>query len=200
MIHQSAALPARIRTLQLDLQNPIECPTIFPASLSNAFQKTSPLKTSPHLNAPSMTLTPPNPAPTASSNSDISSIRNTSWTTTGTVSFTTAPFTTPTRLCQTTLAMTPPNPQPCPHTEDLLPPLLSICLLKSSPCHTQPSLAHTLDYLDLLLPLPMLQYPLEEALSSPTISSPLGRCPLNRFAAVTATTLDCDTKLLLCRP
>src|SRR6266478_7911948 len=101
-----------------------------------------------------------------------------SWTTVGTVSSTTAPFITPTRLCQTTLAMTLPNPQPHLHTKDPLPPLSSIRLLKSSPHHSQPSLAHTPEYLDSLLLLPMLQYPLEKTPPPPT---------------VTAMTLDCKT-------
>src|SRR6266478_9337348 len=106
-----------------------------------------------------------------------------SWTTAGIVSLTTVPFITPTRICQTTLAMTPPNPQPRPHTEGPLPPLSSIHLLKSSPHHSQLSLAHTPDYLDSLLPLPMLQYPSEETLSPPTISLPSDRCPLGQIAA-----------------
>src|SRR6266446_9157600 len=103
-----------------------------------------------------------------------------SWTTAGIVSLTTVPFITPTRLCQTTLTMTPPNPQPRPHTEDPLPPLSSICLLKSSPRRSQPPLAHTPDYLDSLLPLPMLQYLSEEIPLPPTISSPSDRCPLGQ--------------------
>ncbi len=175
-------LPACIRTLHIELQNSIECPTIFPASLSSAFQKTSPLKTSPCLNASSMTSTPQNPALTVSSASDISSVQSMSWNTAGIVNLTTAPFITATRLCQTTPAMTLLNPQPHPHIEDPLPPLLSIHLLKSSPCRSQPSLAHTPDYLDSLLPLPMLQYP-PDPTQPLTISSPSDKCPLAQSAA-----------------
>src|SRR6266403_2667965 len=72
-----------------------------------------------------------------------------------------------------------PNPQPCLHMEGPLPLLSSICLLKSSPHHSQPSLAHTPEYLDSLLLLPMLQYPSEETPLLPTITSPLGGCPLD---------------------
>ena len=97
---------------------------------------------------------------------------------------TTAPSITTTRLCQTTLAMTPPNPQARPYMEDPLPPLSSICLLKSSPRRSQPPLAHTPGYLDLLLPLPMLQYPLDQAPLPPTISSPLAKCPLTQSIAL----------------
>ncbi len=72
-IYQSAIPPAHIRTLQTNLQTSIKCPTIFPTSLSNASQKTSPLKTSPCLNAPSTTSTLLNPIPTVSSASATSS-------------------------------------------------------------------------------------------------------------------------------
>src|SRR6266404_4005387 len=66
-MHQSAPSQAHIRTLRVSPHLSIECPTIFPASLSNAFQKTSPSKNSPPSNALNTTSTPPNPAPTASS-------------------------------------------------------------------------------------------------------------------------------------
>ncbi len=42
-IHQSATSPIHINTLQSDLKDPIECPTISPAFLSNVSQRTSPL-------------------------------------------------------------------------------------------------------------------------------------------------------------
>src|SRR6266403_760730 len=77
-IHQSAPSQTHIKTFKTSPHLLIECPTIFPASLSNAFQKTSPSKTSLPSNAPSTTLTPPNPAPTASSASAISSEPTTS--------------------------------------------------------------------------------------------------------------------------
>ena len=44
-IHQSAPSQSHIKTLRTLPQFSIECPTIFPAFLSNAFQKTSPSKT-----------------------------------------------------------------------------------------------------------------------------------------------------------
>ncbi len=141
LIYQSATPPAYIKTLQVNLQNSIECPTIFPASLSNASQRTSPLKTSPHLNVPNTTSIPQNPAPTVSSTFATSLAQTTSHNTVGIVSSTTVPFTTTIRLCQTTPAMTPPNPLPHLHMEDPLPLLSSIHLLKSSPHHSQPSLA-----------------------------------------------------------
>ena len=56
--HQSATSPIHIKTLQINPKDPIECPTILPASLSNTSQKTSPSKTSPHLNQQNLTLTP----------------------------------------------------------------------------------------------------------------------------------------------
>src|SRR6266403_1560691 len=71
MVHQSAPPQLHIKTLRTLPQLSIECPTIFPTSLSNAFQKTSPSKTSLPSNAPNTTSTPPNPAPTASSASAI---------------------------------------------------------------------------------------------------------------------------------
>ncbi len=88
--HQSATTPTHIRTLQIQPQTPIKCPTILPASLSNAFQKTSPLKNSLHLNILSTTLIPPNPTLTVSSASTISLAPSMSLITTGTASLTTA--------------------------------------------------------------------------------------------------------------
>src|SRR6266478_758861 len=72
-VHQSAPNRKHIKTLEKSPQLSIECPTIFPASLSNAFQKTSLSRTSPSSNAPSTTSTPPNPAPIVSSASGTNS-------------------------------------------------------------------------------------------------------------------------------
>src|SRR6266403_1127371 len=72
-MHQSAPPQTSIRTLRASPHLSIECPTIFPASLSNAFQKTSPLKTSHPSTAPNTTSTHLNLAPIASSNSGTSS-------------------------------------------------------------------------------------------------------------------------------
>src|SRR6266403_2249268 len=66
-MHQSAPLQTHIKTLRTSPQLSIECPTIFPASPSNAFQKTSLPKSTLHSNIPRTTSTPPNPALTASS-------------------------------------------------------------------------------------------------------------------------------------
>ncbi len=103
--HQSAAHSTSIRTLWLAPQSCIECPTIFPASLSNAFQATSPLKSLPHSNVPSTTLTPPNPTHTASSTSTTSSAHPTYQYIAGIVNSPTAPFITVTSPCWISLAM-----------------------------------------------------------------------------------------------
>ncbi len=174
VIHQSAPSQSCIRTLRTLPQLPIECPTIFLASLSNAFQRTSLSKASLPSNAPSTTSTPPNPAPTASSTSAISSGPTTYQYITGIVNYPTAPFITATSPCRISLTMTPQNPTP-PVTMDPLPPLSSIRLLKSSPRRSQAPSSHILEYLDSLLPLPMLQYP-QDPLPPPTISSPLDKC------------------------
>src|SRR6266403_516480 len=58
------------------------------------------------------------------------------------------------------LTPAPHAPVPAgPSTEDPLPPLSSICLLKSSPHRSQAPSPHIPDYLDSFLLLPMLQYP-----------------------------------------
>src|SRR6266403_173197 len=103
----------------------------------NAFQKTSPLRTSPSSNAPSTTSTPPNPAPIVSSASATSSGPTTYQYIAGIVNCPTAPFITATRPCRISLAMSPQNPSTPPATEDPLPPLSLICLLKSSPRRSQ---------------------------------------------------------------
>src|SRR6266478_358045 len=164
-----------IKTLRMIPQLSIKCPTIFPASLSNAFPKTSPSKNLLPSNVPSMTSTPLNPARTASSASDTNSGPTTYQYISGIVNYPTAPFITATSPCQISLAMTPQNPLAPPSTEGLLPPLSSIRLLKSSPCRSQVPMSHVPEYLDSLLPLPMLQYP-QDPLLPPTTSSPLDKC------------------------
>src|SRR6266478_2673061 len=67
------------------------------------------------------------------------------------------------------------NPPAPPATEDPLPPLSSMRLLKSSPRRSQAPSSHVPGYLDCLLELPMLQYP-QDPPPLPTISSPLDRC------------------------
>src|SRR6266403_1899085 len=178
-IHQSAPPLPHIKTLGTIPQLSIECPTIFPASQSNAFQKTSLSKTSHPSNTPNTTSTPPNLTPIASSASTTSSAPTTYQYITGIVNYPTAPFITATSPCRISLAMTPQNPPAPQATEDLLPPLSSIRLLKSSPRRSQAPSSHVPEYLDSLLPLPMLQYP-QDPLPPPTISSP----------SVTAATLD----------
>src|SRR6266403_5219079 len=182
MIHQSASSQTHIRTPQAKPQLSIECPMIFPAFLSNAFPKTSLSKTSLPSNVPTTTSTPPNPAPTASSTSNTSTEPITYQYITGIVNYPTAPFITATSPCWISLAMTSQNPPAPPSTEDLLPPLSLIRLLKSSPRHSQVPMSHIPEYLDSLLPLPMLQYPQDPPLP-PTISSPLDKCLPDRSAA-----------------
>src|SRR6266478_763009 len=70
--------------------------------------------------------------------------------------------------------MSPPNPTP-PATMDPLPPLSSIRLLKSSPRRSQAPSSHTPEYLDSLLPLPILQYP-QDPPPPRTTSSPSDKC------------------------
>ncbi len=176
MVHQSASFPTCIKTLQTKPQLSIECPMIYPAFLSNASQKTSLSKNSPHSNAPSTTSTPLNPACTASSASATSSTHLTYQYIAGIVNSPTAPFITITSPCWISLAMTPQNPPALPSMEDPLPLLSSIRLLKSSPRRSQGSLPHVPDNLDSLLPLPMLQYP-QDPPPPLTISSPLDKCP-----------------------
>src|SRR6266436_4559158 len=177
--HQSALSPWCIKTLQVDLQNPIECPMIFPTSLLNNSQKTFLSKSSPPSNSPSMTSTPPNPARTVSFASATSSAQPTYQYITGIVNSPTAPFITATRACRISLAMTPQNPLALPSTEDPLPLLSLIRLLKTSPWCSQPSLAHTPGNLDSLLLLPVLQYP-RDPQPPPTIYSLSDKCPLNQ--------------------
>src|SRR6266478_2252219 len=70
--------------------------------------------------------------------------------------------------------MSPPNPTPRA-TTDPLPPLSSIRLLKSSPRCSQAPSSHVPEYLDSLLPLPMLQYP-QDPPPPRTTSSPSDKC------------------------
>src|SRR6266403_575749 len=182
VIHQSASPPPRIKTLGMIPQLSIKCPTIFPAFLLNAFLKTSPSKTLPPSNTPSTTSTPPNLALTASSASVTNSEPTTYQYITGIVNYPTAPFITATSPCQISLAMTPQNPLTPQTTEDPLPQLSSIRLLKSSPRRSQPPLIHIPEYLDSLLPLPMLLY-LQDPPPPPTISSPSDKCLLNQSGA-----------------
>src|SRR6266404_4917008 len=174
-MHQSASPQIRIKTLKTSPHISIECPTIFPASLLNAFLKTSPSRISLPSNVPSTTSTPPSPALIASSASATSSAPTTYQYITGIVNYPTAPFITVTSPCRISLAMTPQNPPAPPATEDPLPPLSSIHLLKSSPHRSQAPSSHVPGYLDSLLLLPMLQYPQDPPLP-PTISSPSDRC------------------------
>src|SRR6266481_741481 len=174
-MHQSAPSSSHIKTLRTLPQLSIECPTIFLASLSNTFQKTSLSKNSLPSNAPSTTSTPPNLAPTASSASATSSGPTMYQYITGIVNYPTAPFITATSPCRISLAMTPQNPT-LPATADPLPPLSSIRLLKSSPRRSQAPSSHVPEYLDSLLLLPMLQYPQDPPLPK-TTSSPLDKCP-----------------------
>src|SRR6266478_5523037 len=176
IIHQSAPSSTHIKTSQTKPQLSIKCPTIFPAFLSNAFLKTSPLKILLPSNTPNMTSTPPNPGLTVSSASDTNLGPTTCQYITGIVNYPTAPFITATSPCQISLTMTPQNPPAPQSTEDPLPLLSLIRLLKSSPRHSQAPSSHIPGYLDSLLPLPMLQYP-QDPLPPPTISSPSDKCP-----------------------
>src|SRR6266436_6018849 len=106
----------------------IECPTIFPASLSNASLRTSPSNNSLPSNVPSTTLIPLSLILTASSSSSISSVLRTSPNIAGTANSTTAPFTIATEACPTPPSMPPTNPPPT------APPLPgSLVLVASSP-------------------------------------------------------------------
>ncbi len=193
-MYMSAPSPPYIKTPQTKPQLSIECPTIFPASPSNNFQKTSLSKTSPRLNGPTTISTPPNLTCTVSSNSNINSEPTTYQYITGIVNYPTAPFITVTSPCQISLAMTPQNPPVPPSTEDPLPPLSSIRLLKSSPRRSQVPMSHIPEYLDSLLPLPMLQYP-QDPPPPPTISSPSDKCPLDRSAAPLPVTTSLQTPI-----
>src|SRR6266436_5661466 len=141
IIHHSASPRPHIKTLKELPQLSIECPTIFPAFLSNTSQKTSLSKISLPSNAPNTTSTPPNLAPIASSASATNSGPTTYQYITGIVNYPTAPFITATSPCRISLAMTLQNPTP-PATEDPLPPLSSIRLLKSSPRRSQAPSSH----------------------------------------------------------
>src|SRR6266478_4137573 len=127
-----------------------------------------------------MTSTPPNRALTASSASVTNSEPTTYQYIAGIVNYPTAPFITTTSPCHISLAMTPQNPTP-PATEDPLPLLSSIRLLKSSPRRSQAPSSHVPGYLDSLLPLPMLQYP-QDPPPPRTTSSPLDKCLPDRSA------------------
>ncbi len=187
-MHHSALSQPRIKTLQALPQLSIECPTISPVFLSNTFQKTFPSKILLPSNVLNMTSTPPNPAPTASSASVTSSEPTTYQYITGIVNYPTAPFITATSPCRISLAMTPQNPLAPQATEDPLPQLSSICLLKSSPRCSQAPSSHVPGYLDSLLPLPMLQYP-QDPPPLPTTSSPSDKCPPDRSAAPSPATI-----------
>ncbi len=69
--HQSAILLAHIKNPWNNPRNPIKCLTIFPASLSNIYLKTSQSKNSPHSNNPSLTSIPLNHGPLVSFTSTI---------------------------------------------------------------------------------------------------------------------------------
>ncbi len=116
--HQSAPLYSHIKTLKTLPHLSIECPTIFLAFPSNAFQKISPFKTSLPSNAPNTTSTPPNRAPTASSASATSSAPTTYQYIAGIVNCPTAPFITVTSPCRISLTMTLQNPPAPQATED----------------------------------------------------------------------------------
>src|SRR6266436_6299666 len=186
-VPQSASPRTPIKTLRTSPQLSIECPTIFPVFLSNASQKTSPSKTSLPSNAPNTTSTPPNLAPIASSASATSSGPTTYQYIAGIVNYPTAPFITATSPCRISLAMTPQNPTP-PATTDPLPPLSSIRLLKSSPRCSQAPSSHVPEYLDSLLPLPMLQYP-QDPPPKRTTSSPSDKCPPDQSAPPSPATI-----------
>ncbi len=135
-----------------------------------------------------MTLTPLNPVHTVYSASATSSAHPTYQYIAGIVNSPTAPFITATSPCRISLTMTPQNPPALPFTEDPLPPLSSIRLLKSSPQCSQGSLPLVPDNLDSLLPLPLLQYP-QDLPPPPTISLPLDKClPAQSTAPSQATT------------
>src|SRR6266478_3976142 len=172
--HRSALPQSHIKTPKALPHLSIECPTIFPAFLSNAFQKTSLSKSLLPSNALNTTSTPPNPALTASSASATSSGPTTYQYIAGIVNYPTAPFITATSPCRISLAMTPQTPTP-PATTGPLPQLSSIRLLKSSPRRSQPPSHRVPEYLDSLLPLPMLQYPPDPP-PLKTISSPSDKC------------------------
>ncbi len=136
--------------------------------------KDFPIKDLTPSNAPSTTSTPQNPAPTVSSASATSLEPTTYQYITGIANYPTAPFITATSPCRISLAMTPQNPTP-PATTDPLPLLSSIHLLKSSPRRSQVPSSQIPEYLDSLLPLPMLQYP-QDPPPLKTTSSPSDKC------------------------
>src|SRR6266481_5924549 len=191
--YQSAPPQTCIKTPEVSPHLSIECPTIFPASLSNAFQKTFPLKNLLPSNAPNTTSTPPNPALIASSASGTSSAPTTYQYIAGIVNSPTAPFITATSPCRISLAMSPQRPTP-PATEDPLPQLSSIRLLKTSPRRSQLPSPHVPGYLDSLLPLPMLQYP-QDPLPPKTISSPSDKCPPDQSAPPSPATISLPTPI-----
>ncbi len=112
---QSAIRMRRIKGEQSALEKRIKCPTIFPASLSNAFQKTSLSTSSLPSNAPSTTLIPLNRVLTAFSDSGTSSVPRTSPNTVGSASSTIAPFTITTEACLPAPSTPPMNPPPIAH-------------------------------------------------------------------------------------
>src|SRR6266403_2592687 len=125
---QSATKTEGIKRAQPTLQSCIECPTIFPVSLSNASLKTFLSNSSLPSNAPSTTLIPLNPVLTVSSVFGTSSAPSMSLSIAGTASSTISPFTISTETCPTPQSMPPPNPPPT------APPLPgSLVLVASSP-------------------------------------------------------------------
>src|SRR6266436_6379117 len=190
-VHQSAPSQTHIKTLKISPQLSIECPTIFPTSLSNASQKTSLSKTSPSSNALNTISTPLNPALIVSSASATSSGPTTYQYIAGIVNYPTAPFISVTSPCRISLAMSPQHPTP-PATGDPLPQLSSIRLLKTSPRRSQAPSPHIPEYLDSLLPLPMLQYP-QDPPPPKTTSSPSDKCPPSQFAPPLPATISLPT-------
>src|SRR6266478_4390040 len=112
---QSATRTKELKGERSALRKRIECLMIFPASLSNAFQRTSLSTSSLPSNAPSMTLIPLNCVLTAFSDSGTSSVPRTLLNTVGTASSTIAPFTIATEACPPAPSMPPMNPPPIAH-------------------------------------------------------------------------------------
>src|SRR6266403_3698226 len=169
---QSAAQEPCLKEEQSILQEHIECPMIFPASLSNTSLKTFLLNSSLPSNAPSTTLIPLNPALTASSASGTSSTQSTSLSIAGTASSTTAPSTTTTETCLTPPSMPPTNP---PTTVPPLPG--SLVLVASSPFRTRAYSASPSPSLS-TRPTPPLAYPSNLVQVTPPTLEPW-TCPLS---------------------
>ncbi len=98
-MNQSAATIRHLKEGQPTLQSHIECPMIFPASLSNTSLKTFLSNSSLPSNTSNTTLTPLSHTPLASSVSTISLAPNMSLTIGGIANSTTAHSTTPTKAC-----------------------------------------------------------------------------------------------------